>query len=229
MPTIRPHRRGPATDDAPSAAADRRSGQAPVSTNPKLRRSPLAVALGGLLVVAGALISVGAYTQLSNAQEVIAVVAPVARGERLERGDLQVVRVGIDPALHLIPAEQMAQLIGQYAIWDLPQGSLVTVGAVGPSVVPHKGRAEVGLALAPGRLPGNQLVIGDQVRVVSVPDPGAADSQVRSWPATVVDVSPPDGNRTVVVGVELEAAVAPEVAALSASGRVALVLDARER
>jgi hypothetical protein len=189
----------------------------------------LAVALGGLLVVAGALISVGAYTQLSNAQEVIAVVAPVARGERLERGDLQVVRVGIDPALHLIPAEQMAQLIGQYAIWDLPQGSLVTVGAVGPSVVPHKGRAEVGLALAPGRLPGNQLVIGDQVRVVSVPDPGAADSQVRSWPATVVDVSPPDGNRTVVVGVELEAAVAPEVAALSASGRVALVLDARER
>jgi hypothetical protein len=189
----------------------------------------LTVVLGGLLVVAGGLISVGAYTQLSNAQEVIAVVAPVARGERLERADLQIIRIGVDPALHPISADRMSQLIGQYALWDLPQGTLVTAGAVGPTVVPHKGRAEVGLALSPGRLPGNQLIIGDQVRVVSVPDPSATDLQVRYWPAVVVNVGSPDGNRTVVVGVELEAGVAPEVAALSASGRVALVLDTRER
>ncbi|MDR1078746.1 MAG: SAF domain-containing protein [Propionibacteriaceae bacterium] len=216
-------------DQVLPAPADGRLGSASAAVGPKLRRSPLTVALGGLLVVAGGLISVGAYTQLSNAQEVIAVVAPVARGERLERADLQVIRIGVDPALHPVPADQMGQLIGQYALWDLPQGSLVTTGAVGPAVVPHKGRAEVGLALSPGQLPGNQLIIGDQVRVVAVPDPSSAEPQARSWAATVVSVGSPDGNRTVVVGVELDADKAPEVAALSATGRVALVLDARER
>ncbi len=97
-------------------------------------------------------------------------------------------------------------------------------------VAPHKGMSVVGLALAPGQLPSQPLRVGDPVRVVSTPgqqgDVVAQD--VRVFTASVVQVGAADVSGRISVSVEVAEQQAPELAARSASGKVALVVDARE-
>ena len=82
------------------------------------------------LVVLGALLSVWAYSSLGNAQQVIAVRADISRGEVITEEALQVVRVGVDPALQVVPAADLGLLVGQRAGADLRAGQLVVPSAV---------------------------------------------------------------------------------------------------
>lgn len=198
---------------------------------PRMQRRPVVVALSLALVVLGALISVWAYSSLGNAQEVVAVRADVARGEVITAEALQVVRVGVDPALAVVAADDLDSVVGQRASVDLRAGQLVVPSAVTAEVVPHTGYSLVGLSLGEGQLPADNLQVGDVVRVVSTPgqqgEVGEMDLQV--FDGAVVSVSPADASGNVGLVVEVSADQAPELAARAATGKVAVVLDSRER
>ena len=183
------------------------------------------------MVILGAFVSLWAYTSLGSAQEVVAVRVDVARGEVITRDALQIVRVGVDPALQVMPGNELLGVIGQRASADLKAGQLLVPGAVTDAVVPPLGSSLVGLSLGAGQIPGEMLRVGDAVRVVSTPgqqgDVTAAD--IREFQGVVTTVSPVDASGKVGVVVEIPAAQAPELAARAATGKLAVVLDSRER
>jgi len=150
----------------------------------------------------------------------------------IDRDALVTVRIGVDPALQPIPATELEGLVGQRAATDLPAGGLVTRASVASSVLPAAGQSVVGVALPASLLPGEPLRPGDRVRIVATP--GEQGDVTGSKPphaitATVVGLFPDDEKGVTVVSVQVPFAVAAEVAARAATGKVAIVLDSRER
>jgi hypothetical protein len=202
------------------------------ATPPRLRRRPLLVGLSVVAVCLGALLGAWAYTSATSAQAVVAVRTLVERGQVIERDDLVTVRIGVDPALQPIPATELEGLVGQRAATDLPAGGLVTRAAVTSSVLPAAGQSVVGVALPASLLPGEPLRPGDRVRIVATPGEQGdvtGSKPPRAITAAVVGLFPDDEKGVTVVSVQVPYAVAAEVAALAATGKVAIVLDSRER
>ncbi|WP_237089507.1 SAF domain-containing protein [Nocardioides dokdonensis] len=183
------------------------------------------------LVAAGALGTAFAFTSINDTQEVLVVSQDIKRGETIEAGDLSVVRVSVDPALSPVAGSQKAELEGSRAAVDLWAGTLLTEEATTDSLVPGEGESLVGISLTPAQMPSEPLYAGDAVRIVTTPgdqgevtneDPVTVEavvvavSRVQETGETVVDVSVPEGD-------------AADLAARAATGRVALVLDTRER
>ena len=219
-----------------TAAATRTPGRpaadaTPIAPPPKLRRRPLLVVASIAAICLGALLAVWAYTASSSAREVVAVRTTVQRGEVIDREDLMVVRISIDPALDPVPASSLESLVGQRAAMDLPAGGLLTADAVTQAVLPGKDLSVVGVSLPPSLLPGEPLQAGDNVRVVATPGQqgDVAEGEQRFIAATVVGVHPNAENGQTVVSVQVPYAAAAELAARAATGKVALVLDSRER
>lgn len=198
-----------------------------LGAQPRARRNPLLMAVGAVLVVAGSLVSAGVYTNLANTQDVIAVVAPVARGERIEREDLGIARVGVDPLLNPISASRLEELVGMYALSDLVPGTFLTSSSVGMTISPGQGRAEVGLQLRPGEYPDHYLRPGDEILLVEVPLQTQA-APPATFSGVLVTVGAADPNMTIRVTVDVSNSEAVDVAALSAANRLALVLTSRE-
>ncbi len=215
----------------PSAASDSADGDGPVVAPPRLQRRPMVALISAALVVLGAVLSVWAYSSVGNAQEVVAARTDVARGEVITADALQVVRVGVDPVLQVVPASGLDDLVGQRAATDLKAGQLVVPSAVSAEVVPHAGFSAAGLSLASGQLPADTLVPGDPIRVVSTPGTqGEVDADdLKVFTGTVVSIAPVDASGNVAVVVEVQADQAAELAARAATGKLAVVLDARER
>jgi hypothetical protein len=202
-----------------------------IAPPPKLRRRPLLVVASIAAVCLGALFGVWAYTSVTTAQEVVAVRSSVQRGELISREDLVAVRIGVDPALSPIPASHLDGVVGQRAAMDLPAGGLVTRDSIASTVVPAQDMSVVGVALPAALLPGEPLRAGDQVRVVATPGQqgDVEDGEQRSITATVVGIYPDADSDQTVVSVEVSYDQAAELAARAATGKVALVLDSRER
>src|SRR5665647_1320632 len=72
----------------------------------KLRRRPALIVAALALVLVGALVSAWAYTSLGNTQEVVVARVDVAGGQIITADDLQVVRVGVDPSVKVVAANQ---------------------------------------------------------------------------------------------------------------------------
>jgi hypothetical protein len=184
-----------------------------------------------LAVCAGGLLSAYAYTSTTDTRAVLAVTSTVHRGELIEAGEVATVRIGVDPALHPVAAGQLGRVVGQRAATDLPAGSLVTEESVAATLVPPNGRSVVGVGLPSALLPGEPLQAGDRVRVVATPGQQGevTAGRQRTLAATVVSVHPDPDNAQTVVSLQVPFAVAAEVAARASTGKVALVLDSRER
>jgi hypothetical protein len=218
-----------------------RSGEAPsdVAATPHVthyrpfrqrpRRWVFALCAG--LVAAGALGTGYAYTSVNDTREVLVVSSDIKRGETIEAGDLAVVRVSVDPALTPVPGSQKAELEGSRAAVDLWAGTLLTAQAVTDNLVPGEGESLVGISLTPAQMPSEPLYGGDVVRIVTTPgDQGEiTDKEPVTIEATVVGVSRAEETGETVVDVSVPEAEAADLAARAATGRVALVLDARER
>jgi hypothetical protein len=198
---------------------------------PKRHRRPWVFALCAALVAAGALGTAFAFTSVNDTQAVLVVSQDIMRGETIEAGDLSVVRVSVDPALTPVAGSRKAELEGSRAAADLWAGTLLTEQAVTDGLVPAEGQSLVGISLTPAQMPSESLYSGDSVRIVTTPgdqgevtneDPVTIEavvvgvSRVPETGETVVDVSVPEGD-------------AADLAARAATGRVALVLDTRER
>ncbi len=195
---------------------------------PKLRRRPLAALVAAALIVMGGLGGVWVWMSASDTVEVVATRAAVQRGQELRAEDLMTVRVNPDANLQVVPASEMASLVGDRATTDLVAGTLVAAGEVTDALPPSTGFSVVGVSPEVGFMPAEELRPGDQVRIVQTPGAqGDFTGTPTALSAEVLAVRTV-GDRT-VVDVLVASALAPEVAARAATGRVALVLDAREQ
>lgn len=203
----------------------------PVAAAPRLRRRPLWMAGSVIAVCLGGLVTVWAWSASSSASEVVAVRSLVLRGEVIDRADLVTVRVGVDPALRVVPASRIEELAGRRASLDLSAGGLVTEDAVGDPPMPAQGMALVGVALAPGMLPAEPLRPGDRVQLVLTPGPQGDVAEAAGSPvltAAVQSVSVPESGPS-IVDVLVPQGRAAEVARQASTGRLALVLESRDR
>ena len=214
----------------PAGAAATTTAVPAVASPPRPRRRPMLILASVALVLVGMVGSALAYSSLGNAQSVVVARVDVARGAVITSDVLQVARVGVDPALQVVPASSLDSLVGQRAAVDLKAGQLLVPQAVSGDVFPHHGTSVVGLTLGPGQIPGTPLQVGDQVRIASTP--GAQGDvhadQIKVFTGLVVEVGTADTSGNVTVSVEVPADQAPEVAVWSASGRVAVLLESRE-
>ena len=201
-----------------------------VAVPPRARRRPMLMLAAAAMVLLGSGLSVWAYSSLGSAQEVLAARVDVARGTVITPEALQVVRVGVDPALQVVPVANKDALVGQRAAVDLKAGQLLVPQAVSDDVFPHAGLSVVGLTLGSGQMPGTPLLVGDQVRIVSTlgAQGQAQASEIRVFTGEVVGVSAADTTGKATISVELPVGQAPEVAVWAATGNAAVVLESRE-
>lgn len=201
-----------------------------VASPPRPRRRPMLILASVAMVLVGMVASAWAYSSLGSAQPVVVARVDVARGAVITADALQVARVGVDPALQVVPAGELDSLVGQRAAVDLKAGQLLVPEAVAGEVFPHQGMSVIGLTLGPGQVPGTPLTVGDRVRIASTP--GAQGDvhaeQIKVFAGVVVEVGTADTSGNVTVSVEIAADQAPEVAVWSAAGRVAVLLESRE-
>lgn len=196
---------------------------------PKVRRRPLVLMGAIAAVLIGALAAVWIWTTSATATDVVAVRQAVQRGEVIDRADLEVVKVGLDPSLDIVPASRIDQIAGQRAATDLAPGGLLVAGAVTNEVLPKAGEALVGVGLAPEMLPAEPLLAGDQVRIVETPgQQGEVVTAPVVMEAVVSRVTILETGDT-LVDVLVPTDKSAELAARAATGRVALVLESRER
>jgi flagella basal body P-ring formation protein FlgA len=196
----------------------------------KLRRRPVALVASVAAVILGAVLSLWAWSATSATTEVLAVRTVVHRGEVITRDDLMVVRLGLDPAVKAVAASRIDQVAGQRAALDLAAGGLLAPDDLASAVVPATGMSVVGIALAAGMMPAEPLNPGDAVRLVQTPgQQGEVTGSPVTVTASVVEVQAAKTADLTIVDVLVPSDVAADLAARAATGKVALVLDSRER
>jgi hypothetical protein len=189
------------------------------------------IAVSIALISVGGLLSVWIYNAVSDTAAVVAARSTIERGSTIDRDDLVTVQVSTDPALAPISASDADSLIGKRAATDIPGGSLLSQESVADSVTPEQGASVVGLSLSPAKMPASALRNGDAVRIVATPGEGGdvVTQDPITFNATVLTVGSDgvDGQKVVdVVVADRDAAV---IATHASTGRVAIVLDSRER
>ncbi len=205
---------------------------APAALGPvKTRRRPVLIIASVAALLLSALGGVWLWTAATSSVEVVVAKAAVPRGAVIAAGDLMVARVSLDPAIASIPASDVSTVVGQRAALDISAGGLLTPDAIAPETVPAKGETVVGLSLVDGMLPAIPLKTGDDVRVVQTP--GAQGQVTEVSPVTiaakVVGVTRSQDGQFALVDLLVSADAAPDLAARAATGKVAVVLDSRER
>jgi SAF domain len=194
------------------------------------RRNPKWIALGIVSLCLGGLLSYVIYARVASESAVVAAAHTVYRGETIEQSDLTTITLRGGSLPQTIPAAQLGDLVGKRAAFDLVEGSLILETAIVGAAIPAEGRTIVGLKLAPGRAPFDLLPPSSRIRLIAMP--AAADSSSTDELASsifvgrVVDQSPAADGTSILVNVDVDAAVAPTIATLAAEDRIAIVRDA---
>jgi Flp pilus assembly protein CpaB len=198
---------------------------------PKLRRRPAIVAGAIAAVCLGAVLAAWAWSASTSTQQVLVAKAEIPRGSVIEGEDLTTARIGVDPALAVLPASSAEDVIGQRAALDVGAGGLLTPDSISEEALPTSGKSVVGVALTPEKAPGETLQSGDQVRVVVTPgqDAGSPKGAPEFSAAEVVGSHHDAETGQLVVDLLVSHEEATLLAARIATGNVALVLDSRER
>ena len=229
----RPARRRPPSPAprAKKSAAERRPSTPEPPRIPG-RRNPRWIALGIVALCLGALLSYVIYTRVATETAVVMMARTVYRGTSIQAADLTVARISGESVTHSVPASRLTTLVGGKAVYDLPQGAIVTPGAIDDIVVPASGRAVVGVKLATGRAPAALLVPASPVRLVALPaatsnDLGAASDKLagKTWNGIVLDQTPGADGASIVINVDVPAGQAPTIALLAAQDRLVVVRD----
>lgn len=207
------------------------TGSLSASSPVKLRRRPRLAVLGILLAVSAALVAGWAVLHAQNTTRVLGVARPIEAGHPIAVQDLTYVDVPAGSMPLVIRGSEVNDVLGQYATVGLLPGQLLTRESVTGSAVPARGRSLVAVAVEAGRMPTVRLERGDRIEIVSTPsaqDEPPAEGRPESLTATVVSVEPLPDTSTTVVNVEIEQSRAALLAARAATGRIAVVLQARE-
>jgi len=218
------------TTTTPRAGTPRTNGSAAPTPAPvrvagtRVKRVPW-VALGVILVVAGALMF-GLMVQSAGARKAAVVAArDINPGQVIELGDLRVVDVAIDGAASTVPAADRGQLVGKTATSRIPAGAFVSAGqfADGSGVAP--GRVVVGALLGPGGLPVPNLWVGDEVTLLEARDTESSSSGNEPLGgASIYLVTPGSQPGTQFVSLVVDESLAQRVADAAAAQRLRLLL-----
>lgn len=218
-----------------SRAADPADQGSPPSTPhpPRLpgRRNPKWIALGIVAICIGGLLSYVIYARVATETAVIALARTVYRGQVIAATDLTTVTLSGDPGLSTVPAAARETLVGQRAVFDLVEGSVLPQGAIAPLKVPQDKRALIGIKVTAGRAPSNHLPPGATVRLIAVPpanaEPGFRDGYTgKAFSARMVDQQPGPDAASTLVNVDVASDQAPVIALLAALDRLSIVRDA---
>lgn len=218
--------------ETPLAREPRYAG--PLQTAPRVpvsraRRRPALLALGVVLVVLGVLSGAWMIKSAGERVSVLAIARPVPFGAVITAEDLIQAEVSVDANVSTVPAGDIEDVVGLVAATNLTPGALLTRGAVTNVAPPAPGQVLVALALPTTRMPARPLEAGDKVLVVDTPttDADAPALPPSTIPATVVRLGEPDLNGVTVVDVTVVNSDGPALAARSATGRIALVVQPR--
>ena len=221
----------PDPSPAGSVRPDRPLASGPNLAPARTRRRPGMLAAGVALVATGGLGAAYLTQVVGDTVAVVAVARDVEAGAVLDRADFAVANVNTDPVLDPVPAGRLAELVGKRTAVALRAGSLLTEAAVSEQVLPLAGQSLVGVALQATQLPAEQLKAGDRIRVVDTP--ASQGEPPATTPPTiggvVVSTSGPDDGDLTIVNVTVPADRAADLAARVATGRIAVILDSRER
>jgi hypothetical protein len=205
----------------------------PETPEPRLpgRRNPRWIALGVVAICVGGLLSYLIYARVATENTVLALGHTIYRGQTVAASDLVPVTLSGDPGVATVPVTERDALVGQRAVYDLVDGSILAPGAIAPVKVPADERTLVGILVAAGRAPSNHLFPGSSVRLIAVPPPNAEagfrDAYTgKTFAARVVDQQPGPDGASVLVNVDVSDDQAPVVALLAAQDRLSLVRDA---
>jgi SAF domain len=222
------------TEKPPRRRRDRsspRSNGTPPPARIPSRRSPRWIALGLVALCLGALLSYVIYTRVVTETAVVMMARTVYRGTTIQATDLTVTRLSGESVSQTVPASRLAGLVGQRAVFDLPQGAILTPGAIDDVLIPAQGRAVVGVKLATGRAPSALLLPASPVRLVALPAASGGQQATtdklagKSWDGIVLDQSPGPDGASIVINVDVPAEQAPSIAMLAAQDRLVVVRD----
>lgn len=216
------------TTTPPRTAAPRTNGSR--ATTPvrvagaRVKRVPW-VALGVILVVAGALVF-GLMVQSAGDRTAVVVAArDLNPGQVIEASDLRVVDAAIDGAAATVPASQRNQLIGQTATSRIPAGSVLSRGQFAAGSGIPAGSVVVGALLGPGGLPVPNLRVGDQVTLLEARDTERSTNDVEPLgDASVFMVTRGTQPGSQFVSLVVDDAMAQRVTDAAAGQRLRLVL-----
>ena len=214
-------------------AASTPAGAPEIVPPPRLpgRRNPKWVALGVVALCLGALLSYVIYARVASDTSVVVMAHTVYRGATIQQTDLAVVRMSGEVVAKSVPAADLDSLVGRRAVFDLPEGALVTPGSFADVAIPARGRAVVGIKLATGRAPVALLTPSSPVRLVGLPASASADGKAndqlggKTFEGLVVDQTAGADGDSVVIDVDVDANEAASVALLAAQDRIAVVRE----
>lgn len=201
--------------------------EAPKAIKPRRRHG--LIGLGVALVVLGALAAGWLVQTSSTASQVLAVKRDVAKGAQISAGDLVAVPMQDSSMLHTVAAGDLDKVVNNVATSDLRAGSLLAPDSYASTLTPGDGKSLVGISLDAAHRPGVALHAGDTVRFIQAPiASGDVPSTEVSVAAVVVSTTAGDSTTgsTLVVNVEVDVNDAARLAALGASGRATLLIDA---
>ena len=165
-----------------------------LSRPPTLRRPLQAVASVALVMVSVA-VFVTLYEHADHQESVVVITTPVSQGQRITAGQLGVAEISSSGPVSSIPASEIDEVVGRYAVTAMQPGSLVAVSDVTDTSPLAQGQAVVGVALKAGQLPATGVEPGDRVMVVQTATPGApAPSIVNGTPGSAASPSGPVGS-----------------------------------
>lgn len=194
------------------------------------RRRPWLVVTGIALTATSGVVASMLYLAADERSEVLVLARDVGYGQELTAQDLIAVRVGLDPAVSAVPADELAQVTGRQASVELYRGQVLFPSATSADAVPVAGSQLVAVPLKPGQIPTRGLRPGDAVDLVSTPGAGAdpPESSPDTVPGRVVHIGEPQADGVRVVDVETAAADGAVLAARVATGNIAMVLNPAE-
>ncbi|MCB2176494.1 MAG: hypothetical protein KQH57_11845 [Actinomycetales bacterium] len=205
---------------------------------PKARRRWGLFAAMVLVVCLGALGNVWLHAATTSATQVVAARSTIQRGALITAEDLMSVRVEVDPTVHTVPAADLGSMVGKRAALDVAAGSLLTPESVVEVNVPADGYSLVGVGVAQAMMPGTQLLAGDEIRLVAATaDPAVAAAATSADPVSIAAVvvstragtDPTVAGSQTIITVQVPTTDAARLAALASTGKVAVVLDSRDR
>lgn len=218
--------------DPPAGAEPEQPAIPAVATTTPIRqrRRPAFIALGVALIVVCALGAFWLVDRLSTTTQVVVAASDVPQGQTLTAEDLTIADVSVPDGVATIPAGELNTLVGQRAVGPLEEGAMLTPGDVSPAAFPAAGSAVVGIRVSAGQIPSNDVDPGDPIQIIGTPregdDPPSGDAPVVT--GTVQNISSPATDGTVVVDVLVSTDQSATLAALSATGRISVILVSEE-
>ncbi len=206
----------------------RAAASTPVTPGPTglpTRRRWGRVGAGAAAVVAGAWIAAALVTSAGSRTDVVVLADDVGRYETIERSDLRVASIALEPGIDTVAAGDIDDIVGRAAGTELSAGSVLSPQELVPTGqrLVADGEAIVGARLAPGDAPLRDLVRGAAVLVVVRPQAGSAGEiqSVEGWLLDLGEADATTGERS--ASLVVPRGDADDVAAAAAEKRISIV------